>query len=94
MLISRGLTPSVFFRPPGLVSSPTLGKLINELGLIAVGTDAWLAKGEKINPGNIVLVYGNSSEPKGIDIFMKWSKDNQLAFLPLSQSIRNISNSS
>lgn len=87
MLISKELTPSVFFRFPGLASSPKLIKLINELGLIPVGTDAWFAKGEKANLGSIILVHGNSNERKGIKIFIKWAKNNKLPFLPLHKAI-------
>lgn len=87
MLLSKGLTPSVFFRFPGLVSSPDLLKMINEYGLIPVSTDAWLAKGEKPTAGSIILVHGNSNEHEAIEIFMEWSKSNKLPFLPLQQAI-------
>jgi hypothetical protein len=69
-MLSRGLTPSVFFRFPGLVSEPTLVTFVVALGLIPVGSDAWLAKGQHAKNGSIVLVHGNGNEPKGVDDFL------------------------
>jgi peptidoglycan/xylan/chitin deacetylase (PgdA/CDA1 family) len=69
-MLEAGLTPSVFFRFPGLVSEPTLVDAVTELGLIVVGSDAWLAKGQPAHDGSIVLVHGNGNEPRGIDAFL------------------------
>lgn len=69
-MLSRGLTPSVFFRFPGLVSEPTLITFVAALGLIPVGSDAWLAKGQHAKNGSIVLVHGNGNEPRGVDDFL------------------------
>ncbi len=69
-MLTRGLTPSVFFRFPGLVSEPTLVTFVVALGLIPVGSDAWLAKGQRAKNGSIVLVHGNGNEPKGVDDFL------------------------
>lgn len=87
LLLSKGLTPSVFFRFPGLVASPKILKLINDFGLIPVSSNAWLAKGEKPTLGSIILVHGNSNEPKGIEIFMDSIQTNNFSFLPLSQAL-------
>jgi hypothetical protein len=65
-LIRAGLTPSIFFRFPGLVSNAAQIKELEKLGLIAVGSDAWLAKGQKAKEGTIILVHGNSNERQGI----------------------------
>ena len=70
LMLESGLTPSVFFRFPGLVSEPTLITFVTELGLIPVGSDAWLAKGEHAKSGSIVLVHGNGNEPRGVDDFL------------------------
>lgn len=65
-MISRGLTPSIFFRFPGLISSRALHQELSSLGLIPLGSNGWLAKGQRANPGSIVLVHANGNEPKGI----------------------------
>ncbi len=66
LLLSYGITPSVLFRFPGLVSDKKSILLINELGLIPIGSNAWLAKNEKVKEGSIVLLHGNKNEPYGI----------------------------
>jgi hypothetical protein len=68
-LIERGLLPSVFFRFPGLVSSRALVETVVSLGLVPLGSDAWLAKGEWPGNGSIVLVHGNGNEPLGVKRF-------------------------
>jgi hypothetical protein len=68
-MLEAGLLPSVFFRFPGLVSEPTLVVFVTGLGLIPVGSDAWLAKGERAGRGSIVLVHGNGNEPQGVQDF-------------------------
>ena len=65
-MIENGLTPSVFFRFPGLISSEALIQKLKELSLIALGSDAWLAKGEIPKAGSILLVHANGNEPRGI----------------------------
>lgn len=73
-LLEAGELPSVFFRFPGLVSDESLIKKLKRYGLIPLGTDAWLAdltsRGQKITPGGIILVHGNSNEPQGIAILL------------------------
>ena len=70
-MIANGLRPSVFFRFPGLVSDPELVRRVVSYGLIPVGSDAWLAKGQAPSAGSIVLVHGNGNEPIGIEKFLK-----------------------
>jgi hypothetical protein len=66
-LIKEGRVPSVFYRFAGLVSNDqAFNYLVKELGLIPVGSSAWLAKGEKIQNRSLVLVHGNRNEPLGI----------------------------
>ncbi len=69
-MIDNGLQPSVFFRFPGLVSDPALVRRVISYGLIPVGSDAWLAKGQVPSSGSIVLVHGNGNEPIGIEKFL------------------------
>ena len=70
-MLERGLTPSVFFRFPGLVSDQKIVGLVVASGLIPVGSDAWLAKGQRPETGSIVLIHGNGNEPVGVKDFIK-----------------------
>jgi hypothetical protein len=69
-MIACGLTPSVFFRFPGLVSDQEEFARVLAFGLIPVGSDAWLAKRQDPKPGSIVLIHGNGNEPLGIKKFL------------------------
>jgi hypothetical protein len=69
-MIENGLTPSVFFRFPGLVSSQAQCERVLAYGLIPVGSDAWLAKRQVSRPGSIILIHGNGNEPQGIKEFL------------------------
>lgn len=71
LMLKNGLVPSVFFRFPGLVSNQqTVEQMVN-YGLIAVGSDAWLAKGQQVHAGSIVLIHGNGNEEIGVKDFIK-----------------------
>jgi hypothetical protein len=70
-MIEYGITPSVFFRFPGLVSDSLVFAKITAYGLIPVGSDAWLAKNQKPQNGSIVLVHANGNEPYGIKQFFR-----------------------
>ncbi|WP_158994067.1 polysaccharide deacetylase [Mucilaginibacter sp. L196] len=69
-MLKKGLLPSVFFRFPGLVSDQQLVYRITDFGLIPIGTDAWLAKGQAPQAGSIVLIHGNGNEPVGVNDFI------------------------
>ncbi|MGK4566300.1 polysaccharide deacetylase family protein [Flavobacterium sp. 3HN19-14] len=69
-LLQRGLVFSAFFRFPGLVSSPKLIDQVAAFGLIPIGSDAWLAKGQQAQSGSIVLIHGNGNEPVGVKDFI------------------------
>ena len=71
LMLKNGLRPSVFFRFPGLVSDRALVSRVASFGLVAVGSDAWLAKNQTPSPGSIVLVHGNGNEPLGITRFLE-----------------------
>ncbi|MDT3401937.1 polysaccharide deacetylase family protein [Mucilaginibacter terrae] len=73
-MLQNGLTPSVFFRFPGLVSDQQLITRVTGYGLIPVGSDAWLAKGQNAASGSIVLIHGNGNEPLGVADFIKLLK--------------------
>jgi len=76
-MLQNGLLPSVFFRFPGLVSDAKLLYKITGFGLIPIGSDAWLAKGERAMPGSIVLIHGNGNEPIGVQDFINLLKSEQ-----------------
>lgn len=81
LMLKNGLVPSTFFRFPGLVSDQQLVFKITDFGLIPIGSDAWLAKGQQPNDGSIVLIHGNGNEPVGVADFIKLlqSKTKQIA---------------
>ena len=70
-LLKKGVVPSVFFRFPGLVSDKKTVDTISDLGLIIIGSNTWIAKGEKIKRNSIILLHGNKNEPRGVDMFLK-----------------------
>lgn len=74
-MLRNGLLPSVFFRFPGLVSDQQLVYRITDFGLIPIGTDAWLAKGQQPMNGSIVLIHGNGNEPVGVNDFLQLLHD-------------------
>ncbi len=69
-LLEHHLVPSVYFRFPGLISNANAVTQITTMGLIPVGSDAWLAKGQEVNHGSIVLIHGNGNEPIGVKDFL------------------------
>lgn len=70
-LLEKGIVPTIFFRFPGLVSNQeTFNRIVN-FGLITVGSDAWLAKGQWPSDGSIVLIHANGNEPVGVAGFLE-----------------------
>ncbi len=93
-VLKNGLLPSVFFRFPGLVSDKYLVERITSFGLITIGTDAWLAKGQQPKAGSIVLIHANGNEPVGVDDWVRLLKvkalqiiDKQWLLYDLRQSV-------
>lgn len=89
LLLEHGVTPSPFFRLPGLVGDQGTYQTLSRLGLIPLGSDAWLAKGEKPGMGSIILVHGNGNEPSGIRKFAEWEAESQTKrhYLPLQSAL-------
>lgn len=75
-MLKNGLLPSVFFRFPGLVSNRQLLRKITGFGLIPIGSDAWLAKGQQVKPGSIVLIHANGNEPVGVKDLIRLLQQN------------------
>ena len=71
-LLEEGITPSVFFRFPGLIADEKLMRELREIYfLIPLGANAWIAKNEPIKTGSIILIHGNKNEPQGIEMLEK-----------------------
>ena len=85
MLIERNQLPSIFFRFPGLISNKNLILKLGKLGLISVGSNAWLAELQPAKPGSIILVHGNENEPQGIKLIMPLLQSKNLELLPLQK---------
>lgn len=69
-LLRQGVTVSSLFRFPGLVHDHARRSELTKLSLFALDSDAWLAKGEPMHDGAVVLVHGNGNEARGIDLFL------------------------
>ncbi|RXJ96346.1 hypothetical protein CRV00_01640 [Malaciobacter molluscorum] len=80
ILIENDVLPSILFRFPGLVSNEKIAKYVNTLGLIPVGSNAWLAKEQDIHDGSIILIHGNKNEPLGIKKAISIFKKNNFIF--------------
>lgn len=72
VMIKNGLIPSPFFRFPGLIANDILFKKILDYGLIPLGSDAWLAKGQNVKSGSILLLHINGNEPTGLKLFKEF----------------------
>ncbi|MBF0180651.1 MAG: polysaccharide deacetylase [Magnetococcales bacterium] len=71
LLIHNGVTPTPFFRFPGLVSNQELMLTLTAMGLLVVGCDAIMADGDPIRDGGILLLHGNGNEPRGVQRFLR-----------------------
>lgn len=80
-LLQNNIEPSIFFRFPGLVSDQNIYKRILGLGLIPIGSDAWLAKGQWPKNGSIVLIHANGNEPLGVQDFINLLKNKRTEVL-------------
>jgi hypothetical protein len=93
LLLEQGVTPSPFFRFPGLISDRQLIKSLRDLCLIPIGSNAWLAKGETPHEGSVILVHANGNEPEGIRLLLSFYdkqhdafQRGSLALLPLREA--------
>jgi peptidoglycan/xylan/chitin deacetylase (PgdA/CDA1 family) len=90
LMIEQGITPSVFFRFPGLVSDARLMAELRAHQLIPLATNAWLALDQKPKPGSIVLVHANGNEPRGLEKFRAIANQKKLPtpLCDLNESLR------
>lgn len=80
-MLKAGITPSVFFRFPGLMSNANEITALQEMGLVPVGTTGWLAlnggsnpqyagfdfsNDQAAKPGRILLTHANGNEENGV----------------------------
>lgn len=86
LMLENGLTPSPFFRFPGLVADGRVLEKLRQLSLIPIGSNAWLAKGEQPKQGSFILVHGNGNEPAGIARVMPLLREEGLRLLPLREA--------
>lgn len=66
---------------PGLVSDHDVFTKVTNLGLIPIGSDAWLAKGQWPKNGSIVLIHANGNEPLGVSDFIALLNDKRAEVL-------------
>lgn len=71
LLLAQGAAPSALFRFPGLTHDHRRREELAGLSLAALDADAWLAKGEPMHDGAVVLLHGNGNEPEGVRLFMR-----------------------
>ncbi|GEM_PF-1976258 len=69
-----GIYNAPFFRFPGLIFNFTRLRQLTVMGYIAVGADAWLAKGQRVRNGSIILVHGNGNEKFGVQLLKAYLK--------------------
>ncbi|MGJ1363155.1 polysaccharide deacetylase family protein [Sphingobacterium spiritivorum] len=91
LMLRNGILPSVFFRCPGLVSDKAVIDKLLSYGLIAVGSDAWLAKGQHPADGSIVLIHGNGNEELGVKDFIKLLQQENTAIRSGHWTLYNLS---
>lgn len=90
LLLMHHQIPSVFFRAPGLITDTKLMNQLSNWGLILVGSDAWLAKGQQPQRGSVILIHGNGNEPQGIHRMSQLLAQNStVLFAPLIQHFEN-----
>lgn len=96
VLLEQGEVPSAFFRFPGLVHNQSRRTQLRSFGMVGLDADAWLAKGEAIHDGGVILLHGNGNEPAGIRMFLSAMEgryaggeaSGKIRFVGLSQAMR------
>lgn len=69
LMLENNLLLFVFFCFLGLVFDNSVVIWIMVYGLIFIGSDVWLVKGEVVELGSIVFIYGNGNEFVGVEDF-------------------------
>jgi hypothetical protein len=98
VLLEQNETRSMFFRFPGLVHNAERRGSLESMGVLGLDANAWLAKGEPIRDGAVILLHGNGNEPAGIRAFFNLmargpfaggAAANKLTFVPLHEAFQN-----
>lgn len=85
-LLEWGVTPTVYYRFPGLIHDRVRLAEILQLNLFPIDCDCWLAlvRQKDRGPfyyhpreGSIILVHGNGNEPAGIPLLQRWLEEHQ-----------------
>jgi hypothetical protein len=69
VMLRNGIVLSPFFRFPGLVCDVNICQKLINYGLIPLSSKAWLAKGEKVKKGSVILLHINGNERQGLPLF-------------------------
>lgn len=77
----NGIFNTPFFRFPGLIYDLSRIRELGGMGFIALGADAWLAKGQRVRNGSIILVHGNGNEKRGVRLLFRYFKRKEKAIL-------------
>jgi peptidoglycan/xylan/chitin deacetylase (PgdA/CDA1 family) len=81
-----GITPTVYYRFPGLIHDRVRLAEILDLDLFPIDCDCWMALVRKMDKdpfyhhareGSIILVHGNGNEPAGIPPLQRWFEEHQ-----------------
>lgn len=100
-LIEHGLTPSIFYRFPGLMSKEDQIHALKNLGLIPLGTSAWItlnggdkqyerygmAKDQTAKPGRVGLFHGNGKMPIDVTNARKYVLERDFSLVSLPQAL-------
>lgn len=67
-LIEKGVTPSIFFRFPGLIADEGLMRALRERYFLIPFPPMRGSQNQRLENGSLILIHGNKNEPLGIDI--------------------------
>lgn len=76
LMLKEGLIMPIYFRFPGLISNQKIYDKLLDYGLIPIGSDSWISKGQYPKSGSIVLVHTNGNNKKGKNRFIRWYSEN------------------
>jgi hypothetical protein len=100
-LIEHGVAPSIFYRFPGLMSKEDQIHALKNLGLVPLGTSAWITlnggdkqyerygmpKDQKAKPGRVGLFHGNGKMPIDITNARKYVLKSDFTLVSLPQAL-------
>ena len=81
LMLTNGITPSVYFRFPGDVSDRLAYDKIAAYGFVGIGTDGWLAKGQHPRGGGTILINAKGGRQLTKPLFIEALKNNKAMIL-------------